>query len=244
MGIGSILNRANIFRSSTTAGPPSTLTGAPPVPGRLIRNADGSATDPVTGQTYVADGKGGLTAAAMPNVAEQAGAAAGRATDFYGNAADVFGQQQSLADTLRTLAAGTGPSVAGTQNAIALDQAQKQQLSQAAGASGNNAALAHMNAMANTGALAANANQTGVLGRTAEEMGAINALGGLTGQMEGQQLGAGDTLSNLAMGGAKTQEELQYQAAKDKADAENADKAHKRSAIGSIVNAGAKLIGF
>ncbi len=239
----------------TPKGPPGALTGPPPDVSRLHMGPDGRAVDPVTGQVYVADGKGGFTAQQTPNLAQQSDVATGRATGFYNQVpgydkreAAAFGREGTLADTLTRLASGQGPSVAGAQTAITLDQAQKQQLAQAAGASGSNAALARMSAMGNTGALAANANQTGALARTAEEANALNALGNVTGNMEqqsaglaGQRINAGTALSGLGMQGMSEQEQLQFAAEKAKADAAAADKTRYMNAITAGVNAYGKL---
>lgn len=223
------------------SGPPGTLSGPPPVPARLVHNADGSATDPVTGQVYVSNGAGGLVAAGAPNLAQQSGTATERAAGFFAREPATFGREQSLADTLTALAAGRGPSLAGTQGAITLDQGQRQQLAQAAGASGDNAALARMNAMGNTGALAANAGQTAVLGRTNEELGALGQLGSVTGAMENQTLGAGAAAAGLGMQGMSEQERLQYEASKAAADAYNQKSHDLANAISGLATGKAKL---
>lgn len=256
MGFGDALNAVgNAFMKYTPTGkvlhaafgstphaaaPPGTLTGPPPAPGRLKYTAGPNGTqqavDPVTGQVYVPDGKGGLTAQQTPNVQQQSGLALNRAAGFYGQVpsydareAAAYGGEGQTADYLNSIAHGMGPTVAGTQLAVGEDQAARQQLAQAAGASGNNAALARMVAMGNTGLLDANTNQAQALARAGEMTNAINQLAGVQGNMVGQsqamggqKLSAADTLNALAMSGEGGHEQNVLDASKTNAAADNA----------------------
>lgn len=234
--------------SPSAKAPAGTLTGAPADPNRLQKNADGTAYDPVTGQTYVyqppsvaANGTtspGGYTAMATPNVQQQAGTNFNRAGDFF-NQIPLYDQREQtaydregdLATYLNNVATGNGPSVAGAQLAAGQDQAARQQLAQAAGASGNNAALSRLIAMNNTAGLQAATNQQQSLARAQEERDALAQLAGVSNamtqqsqQMAGQKISAADALNGLAMQGEGGHEGLQFQASQDAAKAAQADK--------------------
>lgn len=156
--------------------------------------------------------------------------------------AAAYGQEGQLANTLQNQISGTGPTVAGTQLATGLDQGQHQQLAQAAGASGNNAALARMAAMGNTANMAMTTNQNQATARAGEQQNALNQLAGVTGNMQnqsmamgGQKIGAADTLNQMALGGKENVETSNT--ATDAANAA-ADQAHKDGILntfGSIV---------
>jgi hypothetical protein len=100
-----------------------------------------------------------------------------------------YANQAEFAGHLRALASGRGPTVAGTQLAIGMDQAANQQLAQAAGAGGSNGALARMQAMKNTGTMQAATNQQAALARAAEASEANRALGATLTNMGNQSAG-------------------------------------------------------
>ncbi len=96
-------------------------------------------------------------------------------------------EQGSLADAYRrTISDPNAPSVAREQLNQALGAADATQLSQAAGASGQNAALARRSASANMAGLAANAGQTGALLRAQEVAAAQAGLGNTLGAEAGE----------------------------------------------------------
>jgi hypothetical protein len=231
MSVGSFLNRY-IFGGEVSA-PQGPVTTPPPSTKNLVAMPDGSFYSPDNGQTYHRTPDGSFASTATPNVAQQVGANASRAAGFYGQVpgydareAEAYGREASLADTLNAVAHGQGPTVAGTQLAIGQDQAARQQLAQAAGASGNNAALARMNAMGNTAQLQAQTNQAASLARAQEEANALNQLAGVTSAMTnqsqaaaGQKINAGNAVNTLAMQGETAREGLTEKA--NEADAQN-----------------------
>lgn len=217
--------------SPNPAAPPGIVLGPPPDPGRLVDNGAGTLLDPVTGQAYQKDEHGAAIPITNPNVAQQVGADASRAAGFYNQAPGYDAREQSaynretgLADTLNSVALGHGPSVAGAQLAVGLDQGARQQLAQAAGASGNNAALARLGAMQNTAGLQAKANQDASLVRAQEVANAQRTLAGLTTTMAdqsrgmaGQKIGAAGDLNHLALQGETDRERQQFETDKVRA---------------------------
>lgn len=97
-----------------------------------------------------------------------------------------YNAEGGVANDLNSIAHGVGPSVAGNQLQIGQQQAANQQLAQAAGASGNNAALARTTAMTNTAGLQAQTNQQQALARAKEESDAYSNLANVTGNMANQ----------------------------------------------------------
>jgi hypothetical protein len=204
-----------VFGSQAPGAPGSNIGTGAPDPSRLVQNPDGTSTDPVDGQIYVNTPDKGLVAQGTTDSTRQAqgnlNKAAGYAAQVPGydaREAGAYAGEASTADYLNTIALGGGPSVAGAQLATGEDAAAKQQLAQAAGASGNNAALARMAAMGNTGQAQANTNQQQATARIGEQTNAINSLAGVQQNMQnqsesmgGQKLSAADTLNSLAMQG-------------------------------------------
>ena len=213
--------------------PVSAAEGPPPVPGRLVKNPDGSSVDPATGVVYVQNPDGSMTATHNPNTANQVAANTNRASGFFNQVpgydqreAGAYGQEQTLANSLNAMASGSGPTVAGNQLVAGQQQAAQQQLAQAAGSSGNNAALARMAAMGNTAQLQANTNQQMAQLRTQEQTNALNSLrqrhrqyGAAVDQpgMSGQKIGAGNALNGLAATGENNQENLLEKSSADQA---------------------------
>lgn len=242
------------------APPPGVVTGNVPTdPSKLRPNPDGTLTDLSTGQTYnqTPDGYGGsqLMPVMNPNTAQQVGQASNQAQSFYGQVpgydqreAGAYNREGNLADSLTNIALGHGPSVAGTQLAIGQEQAARSQLAQAAGSSGNGAALSRLAAMGNTAGLQAQTNQQQALARTNEQMGAYGALGNVTGHMvdqsqaaAGQKIGAGNFLTNQAMGGELAHEGQAVDVNKANVDAKNKDRDRWLNFGSSVASGGAKL---
>lgn len=116
------------------------------------------------------------------------------------------GMQMNLANQLQQQAAGQGPSVAGMQLQQGLQQQLMQQRAQAASMGGDVNPYLAQRQLAEQGAQAAQAtNAQAAMARTQEQMNAQGALGGLTGQMRGQDLGVAGmgqqhALANAQMG--------------------------------------------
>lgn len=251
--------------SPHAAAPPGALTGPPPDPSRLQKNADGTATDPLTGQVYLyhpahvtpqgVSVPEGYQAQQTPNLVQQSGAALNRGAGFFGQVpgydqreADAYGREAALGDTLTRMALGTGPTVAGTQLAVGQEQAARAQLAQAAGASGNGAVLSRLAAMGNTAGLQAQTNQQQAVARAGEQMGAIDALGRLTSNMvgqsqaaAGQKIGAGLNLTELALKGQGGHEQMIFDANKAEAEAKQRDKDRWLNFGESVASAGTKM---
>jgi hypothetical protein len=131
----------------------------------------------------------GATTQFNPNMLS-GGAAPAQAGDL-GNYNQVYGQQQGLANQYQGLINGTGPSLANLQ-AQQQGQANLQnQLSALGSARGSgNPALAQYQAQQAGGNIAQQTAQNAVMGRTQEELGAMQGLGGLQGQMQQGALGS------------------------------------------------------
>lgn len=93
---------------------------------------------------------------------------------------DFRGNQTGLVNRLETMANGQGPSVSREQFKAATDRNNAQQMAMAA--SGHGGPLAAMGAANNMGQLGAQAAQGSAMGRVAEQMGAIQQLGGTINQ--------------------------------------------------------------
>jgi hypothetical protein len=133
---------------------------------------------------------------------------------LYGNAGQAggvvgsnIGQQQQLVNSLGQVVAGTAPSVAQNQLTQGLGAIQAGQQSAAAGASGQNGALANMNAAQNMQAAQVQANQQAALIRAqevaqarAQQAGVLANIGGEAGQSQGQNLQAAGVAGNTAAG--------------------------------------------
>jgi hypothetical protein len=126
--------------------------------------------------------------------------------------------QTALTGQLKSVIAGTAPSVAQAQLTQGVGQARQQADSQASGASGTNAALARMQAIQTGGELSANANQSAALVRAGETAAARGQLGQVLGQQAGEAtsqygtaLSGGLTASGQAAGAQSTVEQIQAQ---------------------------------
>lgn len=133
----------------------------------------------------------------------------------YGQAFNAEGQlSRGLNDTIE----GRAPSVAQTQLEMGLGEIRHAQESEASGATGQNAALAHMNAMANTGAAGAAANQAGALLRAQEVAQAQRTQAGVLGNQANQAQGMyGANLSGATGFSAQAGNEAGQQAQIDEA---------------------------
>ena len=102
-----------------------------------------------------------------------------------------FANQQGLANQYQQMAAGKGPSMANVQAQQQGQQNLQGQLAAMGSIGGtSNPALASYNIGQQAGQIQNQTNQNAVMGRTAEEMGAMGAEGNLYGQMQGGALGA------------------------------------------------------
>lgn len=133
----------------------------------------------------------------------------------YGQAFNAEGQlSRSLNDTIE----GRGPSVAQTQLEAGLGDIRHAQESEASGATGENGALAHMNAMVNTGQAQAQANQAASLLRAQEIAGAQRTQAGVLGNQASQAQGMyGANLSGASGFSAQAGNEATTQANIDEA---------------------------
>jgi len=133
---------------------------------------------------------------------------------FSGN----VGRQQALDTQYDKTISGNAPSVAQRQLYAALDQIQRGQQSQVAGASGANAALARQNSMQNTSQAQTEANAQAAQLR-AEEIARAQAakaqnlgiIGQEVGNMYGQNVSGSNAAAGVAMGGAQTQAQIDQQ---------------------------------
>ena len=126
-----------------------------------------------------------------------------------------FAGQNALAQNLQNTIAGKGPSVALMQLGQGQDAIARQQLSQATGVGGANAANARIAAAANTANSQAQENQAQALLRAQEVAAAQNSLGGLyNSQLQGETGLAGvnakgaEGFANTAESGAATNQQL------------------------------------
>ena len=103
-----------------------------------------------------------------------------------------FAGQQALANQYGQMAAGNGPSLASVQAQQQGAQNLQGQLAAQGAASGmgGSPALASYNIANQAGQIQNQTNQNAVAGRTAEELGAMQAQGGLYNQMQGGALNA------------------------------------------------------
>lgn len=262
MSAASWLN-GNVF-GGTVNGPGGALTGAPSSDARLVHNPDGSATDPATGQTYAytpggisptgVSTNGGYTAMSGPNTIQQVGTDANAAQGFLNNVpqynqreGQAYGQEQGVANSLNSMAMGQGPTVAGQQMQVGLDQAARTQMAGAAGASGSGAVLSRMAAMNNTANAQMQTNQQQGVARAGEQTNALNQLAGVTNNMANQsqgmgqqQINAAQGLNALAMNGAVQNSAQQIDANKAEAqnnkDAANQGIGMVKSGIGALTS--------
>jgi hypothetical protein len=207
-----------IYNSTQVSGPAG-IAGATAHPERLVQDqTTGLYFDPSNGQVY--SDSSGQVPVTNPNVAQQVASnyATGRAFldqlgTFRQQQQQAFAGQTGLADSLRGTIAGAGPSVAQNQLIQGLGSISADQMSQAAGASGNNAALARMNAMNNTAKAETAYNQAQGLVRANEVAHAQDALANVLGAQANEGLGGygtagglGATFAGLAEKGQATQQ--------------------------------------
>lgn len=145
-------------------------------------------------------------------------AATDAATNYYGTANQVYGQQQQAAQMLQNQANGTAPSAANIQMQQGLGQANQQAqsaaLSQQGGVLSGNTQRNMLNAQA--------ANSQGIIGQTAsqratDQLNAQNAYSNLLGGMQTQQQALGTAQYHQGQDYLTTQQNL----AKSTLDANN-----------------------
>jgi len=214
------------YRYATSAaqapGLPGTPTGPAPDPSRLQRDpVTGQMVDPVTGARYT-DGTG-QTAITNPTAATQVAGANATATQILaGLPADQLQQRQALdaqkgqVASIDQTIAGTAPSVAQNQLTQSLGQINRNVMSQAAGAGGQNAFAARRAAMQTIGAndiAAAQGAATTRAGEVATAQGlkasVLNSLAGNANTQTGQTLDAGENFTNQALTGETDREKTQ-----------------------------------
>jgi hypothetical protein len=123
-----------------------------------------------------------------------------QSADYAAREQQDYQRQVQYGQSLQNQINGTGaPSVAQRQLVSGLDQANRAQASQVAGATGSNAALAGYGAMLQQGQQAAQMNQQGAVLRAQEIQSAQNQLGGLYANMGQRSMGGYGT----ALGGAQ-----------------------------------------
>src|ERR1017187_4529481 len=117
------------------------------------------------------------------------GAAASQGPNL-GQYNQAYGAQSGLANQYAQMAAGHGPSMANVQAQQQGQQNLQAQLAAAGASSGSsNPALAGYNVGQQAGQIQNQTNQNAVMGRTAEEMGALGAQGNIYGQQAGEAAG-------------------------------------------------------
>lgn len=125
-----------------------------------------------------------------------------------------YGAQSGLANQYAQMAAGHGPSMANVQAQQQGQQNLQAQLAAAGASSGSsNPALAGYNVGQQAGQIQNQTNQNAVMGRTAEEMGALGAEGSLYGQQAGEAAGvAGMGMQNNQFNAAQQNQAGQFNA--------------------------------
>jgi hypothetical protein len=184
------------------SGEPGTVGPAPPG-AQLIPNGSGGFIDPRTGQTY-ADPTGRIPVGNV-NLNQQTGANTAVSNNLLtglgnlqGQQQQAFGGQQQLVGELQGTINGTAPSVALTQLGQGQDAIARQQMAQASGVGGANAAAARLGAAANTANAQAAANQQGALIRAQEIAQAEANKGGVLAAEQAGATGMGGVLGKTA----------------------------------------------
>ncbi len=128
-----------------------------------------------------------------------------QSADYAAREQQDYQRQLQYGQSLQQQIAGTGiPSVAQRQLVAGLDQANRAQASQVAGATGSNAALQGYGAMLQQGQQAAQLNQQQAVLSAQERQSAQNQYGGLLANMGQRSLGGYGT----ALGGAQNYAQL------------------------------------
>ncbi len=152
--------------------------------------------------------------------------------------AQAYNAQAGLVGHLNDTINGTAPSVAGAQLQQGLDQIRAAQDSEAAGATGQNAALAKANAMQNVGAAQAATNQQKALLRATE----VNQAEQTEGQVLGQQAGEATGMYGTDLSGGLS---ASGQAQSAESGVENTNLAGKQAEqqlFTSVINAGGNVL--
>ena len=190
------LNPAYDYHAAFDTKAPPGVGGPAPEPHRLVQDpGTGYYFDPATGTSYI--DAAGTTPVKDPNVAQQVAQNFQTSRDFLGKLGtyadqqqQAFAGQQRLAGNLNDVINGRGgPSVADVQLRQGLDQLSREQLGQAAGASGNNAFGAQRQAMNNIAGMGIQTDQAAALLKAKEIADARTALAGV---LNNEQAGAGN----------------------------------------------------
>jgi len=198
----------------TTPGSPSGYAygAATPTPG-IDQRAWTNVADPNAFQYGGAPGAAQSEETRYAQMGNLAGNAAAPRINMAGYNAAIGGaqqdaqSQQQLVQQLQQQASGQGPSLADAQTQAALQNAYRQQATIAGSARGGGANLAAAQGQAAQAAmgLQSAALQGAAQGRIQEQLGAEQALGGLTSQMRAQQL------QQAQMAGGLAQQQAQFQ---------------------------------
>lgn len=157
-----------------------------PTTGLYVNQTTGAVSQDPAGQQVVQDPT--LATQAARNVAISNGLL-NKLGQYGAQYTGAFNGQTALTKQLQGTIDGTAPSVAGTQLQEGLDQIRATQDSEAAGATGQNAALARANAMQNIGAAQVQTNQQKALLRAAEVNEAEQTQAGVLSSQAGEAEG-------------------------------------------------------
>ncbi len=171
----------DIYNSTQVPGQPPVTAGPPANPAQFIRDpTTGLYYDPTSGKTYT--DASGTQLVTNPNVAQQVAQNVQRANSLFATATQ--GQNQLIGDLQGVVNGTAGPSVAQTQLGTGVDNIAASANAMAAGHTGENAALAHIQAMRSAADAAAKANQDSAMLRAKETADARSQLGNVLGQQQ------------------------------------------------------------
>jgi hypothetical protein len=178
-----------IYGSTQVPGQPGVGAGPPANPAQFIRDpTTGMYYDPTSGKTYT--DAAGTQLVTNPNVAQQVAQNIQRANSLFTSSTQ--GQNQLIGD-LNNVINGSAPSVAQNQLGQGVDNIAKSANAMAAGHTGENAALAHIQAMRSAADAQAKANQDAAMLRAQETAQARAQLGNVLGQQQDTGLGYAKT---------------------------------------------------
>lgn len=195
--------------------------------GRVVtRQPNGTLVDPNTGYQFAPDG----THVASPSTYQQTGYNVANENMLLGGLGTGLAQQEQgvagltgLAQQYQDVINGSAPSAARTQLAMGTGDVARQQLSGAAGLSGNNAGIGRLMAMQNIARAQQQAQLQQALVRAKETDAAragigqtYQAIGGLGQSRYGTTLSGATDFANIAAGGGKTRIDKETQDEKNK----------------------------
>ena len=203
----------------------------------------GAFVDPATGHVYL--DAGGTQLSTDPGLNSQAQRSLSISNQLYSKLGgfqqgyqSASNGQTGLTQQLDRTINGTAPSVAGTQLVQAQDQIAKQQLSEAAGATGTNAALARYAAMQNTANSQAQANQSAAILRAQE----VAQAEQVKGQVLGQQASEADTNYGNTVTGTNQASSVAGATGTAQADVDQKDRTADKTLVGNLVSGAGNAI--